>query len=215
MQVVRPVQRVLVDVAVDVAGQRRIGERRVGGPGGVGALPPRPHAQVGVVAVALIGHGRHQHGDAGGSAAPRRAHHERQMLLMPPVRRGQPRRVAARQIVRHRQSEVLRPAGILQIVPMEVDGAVLVRGQPIAGLLAAEVVAGHRACRQIHDAPVPAVAGHVARKGGADVAREVPRAGQGAGFGQRGEVVGAVGPRPQPFPGDRTRQQPRAPFWRR
>ncbi len=173
VDVVRAVQRVLGDVAIGIAGQRRVGVRLGGGVARVGALAPGVAPDVGEVRVRHVGHGRHQHGDPRPGRPARRTDGERQVVLV--VAGLEPGGVdAARQVGRDRQLEVGLPAGVLEIVAMEVDGAVLAGSLAPIGLVAREVVAGDGAGRHVRRRAVAVVAGDVGDAVGRHVEAEVP-----------------------------------------
>ena len=81
---------------------------------------------------------------------------------------------AAPQAVGNGEREVDVPAGIVEVVVMEMDRAVLLGRVPPAHFLAGPVVARHRARRQIDDDAIETIAGHVRNSDRGDVAREVP-----------------------------------------
>jgi hypothetical protein len=75
----------------------------------------------------------------------------------------------------HREREVVRPAGVVQIVLVEVDRAVLLRGPRPVHLGAGPVEARHRPRRAVHGLAVEPVGGAVGDALGGDVGSQVPR----------------------------------------
>ena len=109
--------------------------------------------------------------DAVGAA--RRADDEGQVLLV--VAGRQPGGIdAARQVVRDGELECDGPAGVLEVVAMEVDRGVLLRRLAPVGPAAAEVVSGDAARRQVDETAVAGVAGGVPDVVRRDVEPEVP-----------------------------------------
>ena len=124
MEVVRAVQRVLVDVAVDVAEERGVGVGRATGRRCLGAFAPGAAAEVREVRVDRVRQRGHQERDPRPGDAPWRPDDEREVILV--VAGDELGGVhAARQVGGDRQLQVDIPAGVLEVVAMEVDRAVL------------------------------------------------------------------------------------------
>ena len=161
---------------------------RVAGPVRVA---PGEAADVREVLVDDVRDGRHDDRDPRPSAAARRADDEGQVFL-----------VVARPSARRHRSPLGRSSGmvnsnatgqprVLEVVAMEVDRGVLVRGLAPVGPAAGEVVAGDAARRQVDEAAVTAVARDVANVVGWDVEAEVPGTDEVAA-----ESVEVIGRRP-------------------
>ena len=145
----------------------------------VGSWPVSIFAERAVEGQMLVGVGhvldrRQQEGDAIGPPR-RRQHHEGHVLLGPlgPEPRGID---PARHARRHGPFEVHLPAGVVKIVVVEVDGAVLVPRVAPAHLLAREIPPGHAARGQVDDLAVAMVGGTVGNPDRRDVSREIPGA---------------------------------------
>ena len=127
----------------------------------------------GDVRVDDVGERGHEHADVSRPLAPRRPNEERDHVL--DVARLEPHGVdAAPEPLRHRVGEVRRPAAVVQVVVVEVDGAVLLRRVAPAHLAPRPVGPHHGARREVHQLAVEPVRSHVDRAGARRVPGEVP-----------------------------------------
>ena len=145
------------------------------------ARPPGRHARPVLVVgdasrdvrVHDIGEGGHQHADVGCRPSAPRADEERDHVL--DVARAQAHRVhAAPEPVRHGVREVGGPPAVVEVVVVEVDGAVLTGRVAPAGLLARPARAHHGARREVHQLPVKPARPHVHRASAGGLPAEVP-----------------------------------------
>ena len=127
---------------------------------------------------------RQQEGDAC-RAARRRQHHEGHVLLG--ALRPEPRGVdPARHPRRHGPFEIDVPAGVVEVVVVEVDGAVFMRRVAPAHLFPGKIPAGHAARRQIDDLAVAVMGRAVGNRDRGDVAGKIPGA-EDVGRERRGD----------------------------
>ena len=109
--------------------------------------------------------------------ARRPAHEERDVVLVR-VRADVDGIAAAAQRFGHAQREVALPAGVVDVVVMEMDRAVFVWRRAPVHLGAGPVIAGHSARRQVHRLAVQRVARDVDHALGRDRLRKIPGADQ-------------------------------------
>ena len=163
-----PEFRMLVEVDILGPQQERMADNR---------LRSLAEAQV-LIGVGEVGRGRHQERDLRGRAAGRRTHDERDVVDC--IAGFDPRRInVGAHRVGNRELEIRLPPGVLEVVVVEMDRAVLGGRMNEVFLASAPVMAGHRARRRVDAASVQVVARGVGdaiggNAGRADTISEVP-----------------------------------------
>ena len=135
-----------------------------------------------IVGVGHVGGGRCQEGELRPTLLPLgaawRSHEEGDVVFLGAVlgvARPDVRRIGAgAQIVRHGQLEIHLPAGVVEVVLVEVDGTIVLRPPPPAMLLAGPIEALHGPRREVVERAVEAVGPGVDDARGLHLAREVP-----------------------------------------
>ena len=134
---------------------------------------PRPHARP-VVRVAEIGGGGSEERRARPRSAPRRAHVEHHPELGTAVGLEAKGIDAASRLRGHGQGQARAPPRVVEVVVVEVDGAVLPRRPAPVHLAAVPVVAGDGALRRVHRPAMELVGRAVGDAVGGDLGGEVP-----------------------------------------
>ena len=125
------------------------------------------------VGIGEVSGGGGEEGDVGGGGAPCSAHVEGEVALG--LARAQAGRIhPAREAVRHFEFEIALPATVVDVVVVEVDRSVVVRGLPPVRALSRPRVPGHRARRQVDAATVLARGSDVDDSGAGDLTAKVP-----------------------------------------
>jgi hypothetical protein len=135
----------------------------------------RPHARP-VVRVGKIGGGGGQERRRRARAAARRAHVEDHPELGAAVGLEAERVHAAARVGRDGQGEAGPPAGVVEVVVVEVDGPVLLRRPAPVHLAAVPVVACDGALGRVHGAAVPVIGRAIGHAVGGNVGGEIPEA---------------------------------------
>ncbi len=173
-----------------------VGVVGIGVPLGDASLVGRVGVAAGIVRVGDVGEGGRQERDRRACCAVCRQHVERQPVLARVARQMQHVATAA-QPGGDGEGEAGGPAAILDVVAVEVDRGVILRGVPPARFLPGPAGADHAARRQVDRGAVAALRPGVGDGAATDALRKIPRRqdqAQRAGPGERvGEAVEPAG----------------------